>query len=191
MLVRNQDRYTDKWGYLDEAGKNVIDCIFDEATEFQGTHALTLWKGKWRIIDKSGKEVVVFLNSYSSMSFLCKGLIRVGRNQGIEPEEVKKGVINYKEEVIVDCKYQYIGTYCGFLICNNVISRKVEVIEEMEYVGCEVESTIFTVDGERIKGPEIIKDSVEFRLEGLQLSTVCDAKFVKEAIGSGLYKRSY
>ena len=187
MVVRVHDWSSDKWGYINGYGQKVVDCIYDKATEFYGEHALVLWSGTlpnggdvWFMIDKAGKEVALFCNKYSHMSFLSKDLIRVN-SIATEPEDVKKGVINFQEKVIVECKYEYIGSYCGYIICNNIISREVGLgaEEEYMYLDCEVESTIYTATGEKLKGPDRIKTSVEWYSEHESLSTVCDSEFIR------------
>ena len=48
----------DRWGYIDKAGKYVINPQFDDAWPFEDGLALVEIDGKWGVIDKSGKYVI-------------------------------------------------------------------------------------------------------------------------------------
>ncbi len=47
-----------KYGFIDETGKEVIPCIYDDADSFSGGLANVKKDGKWGYIDKLGKEVI-------------------------------------------------------------------------------------------------------------------------------------
>ena len=49
----------DRWGYMNGAGKLVIEAKYDDATEFNGGHAVVEKKGKFFVIDTQGRETPV------------------------------------------------------------------------------------------------------------------------------------
>jgi hypothetical protein len=50
-----------KWGYVDLYGKLVIECKFDEITEFNSrNNAIVKYMGKWGVVDIKGKTIVDF-----------------------------------------------------------------------------------------------------------------------------------
>ena len=50
----------DKWGYIDQTGKEVIPCAYDDVFGFSEGLALAVKDGKGGYIDKTGKEVIPF-----------------------------------------------------------------------------------------------------------------------------------
>ena len=48
----------DKYGFIDRAGKMVINPQFDEATSFSEGLAAVLLSGKYGFIDRTGKMVI-------------------------------------------------------------------------------------------------------------------------------------
>jgi serine/threonine protein kinase len=77
-------RLNDKWGYIDEKGKLIIDLIYDHADYFMdGLAAVKIGK-KYGYIDKTGKVVIPFKYDIAS-PFLEDGIASVaifGRGDG-------------------------------------------------------------------------------------------------------------
>ncbi len=54
--VRLRDNFTEKWGFIDEEGKEVIGLKYDYAYDFREGLAKVKLNGKWGYIDKDGRE---------------------------------------------------------------------------------------------------------------------------------------
>ena len=68
----------DKWGLIDETGKEIIPCIYDSLYDLDFTkYLLTRVKkdGKWGFIDKTGKEVIPCI--YDDVNTFSEGLASV------------------------------------------------------------------------------------------------------------------
>ena len=48
----------DKWGMIDETGKEVIECKYDWICDFHNGFACVELNDKWGMIDETGKEVI-------------------------------------------------------------------------------------------------------------------------------------
>ncbi len=47
-----------KWGFVDEAGKEVVPCRYDEVRDFNEGLAAVRLGGQWGFVDEAGQEVV-------------------------------------------------------------------------------------------------------------------------------------
>jgi len=45
------------WGYMDEKVNITIPCQYDSVSQFMGGYATALFRGKWGVIDKTGKWI--------------------------------------------------------------------------------------------------------------------------------------
>ena len=91
-----------KWGYLDLNGNILIDCKFDEITEFDiRKNAIVKFNGKWGVIDDQGKSIIPFqfdsIVDYSLQHNLIISII-----------EDKFGLIDFNNKIIIDHEYDKI-----------------------------------------------------------------------------------
>ena len=50
--------FREKWGYIDKAGRYVINALYDEGGIFSTGLAAVLWNGRWGYLDRSGTFVI-------------------------------------------------------------------------------------------------------------------------------------
>lgn len=73
-FVRSNNRF----GYIDNTGKEVIPCQFEEARSFTEGLAGVKKYGKWGYIDKEGNTVIPFI--YDSIMDFSEGLASASKN---------------------------------------------------------------------------------------------------------------
>lgn len=73
-----------KWGYSDPTGKNVIECEYDIATEFNEYGFASIKKGeKWGVVSENGKIIIeptYELDTYYFPQFIGKYLLTQSEN---------------------------------------------------------------------------------------------------------------
>jgi hypothetical protein len=91
-----------KWGYLDLNGNILIDCKFDEITEFDSRkNAIVKFNGKWGVIDNKGKSIIPFeFDSIVDYSLQHNLIISI--------MEDKFGLIDFNNKIIIDHEYDKI-----------------------------------------------------------------------------------
>lgn len=88
------------YGYMDETGREVIPPVYDENTDFSDGYA-AVWKdGKWKMIDKTGKDVFPDYEE-SGWRYFPDGLYKVKKNG-------KWGVTDRQHKEVVACQYDDI-----------------------------------------------------------------------------------
>jgi hypothetical protein len=88
-----------KWGYIDLKGSLVIECKFDEITEFDSRrNAKVKFNGKWGVIDVQGKSIIPFVFDNIVDYDMENELI-------ISTFEDKFGLINFKGNTIINFEY--------------------------------------------------------------------------------------
>ena len=88
-----------KWGMIDETGKEVIECKYNNVDDFHNGFARVVLNGKWGIIDETGKVVVEC--KYDYIGLFNDGFARVELND-------KWGYIDETGKEVIECKYDYI-----------------------------------------------------------------------------------
>ena len=104
-----------KWGYVDTNGQLVIECKYDEITEFDFENkAIVKFNGYWGIINQEGKTVIDFkyeiIRRYES------------KNNIIAKFNGNWGIINQLDKIVIDFKYDKIIDYnldYNTIICKN------------------------------------------------------------------------
>ena len=132
-------------------------------------YSLVCREGKWYMVNYAGVEVFTFEKTFVYMSLLRNGLIKV-KHSSNGNASLKYGVINLNEEVLVEHNYDYIEMYNGYIVCNNLIWEGRRFDHDMEEwcYGCEVESTIYSQAGKKLKGP----NAQEWILLGVDSTTL-------------------
>ena len=97
----------DKWGYLDNQGKEAIPCRYESASRFSEGLAAVSQNGKYGFIDRGGKLVLPF--TYDGADSFWKGICAVNQNG-------KWGLIDRDGEVIVPFRYDAISNTGGTLL---------------------------------------------------------------------------
>lgn len=92
-----------KWGFIDEAGNEIINPKYDEAGTFSEDATPVKFNGKYSLIDKTGKEIILpkkydFINSFS------EGLASV-------VYKYKWGFIDRNGKEIIPLKYETVGAF--------------------------------------------------------------------------------
>lgn len=120
-LVKNEEG---KYGYINEKGKEVIECEYDMANDFSPNGLATVGSLKpgyedseekrydWTCIDASGEEVLS-LDQYVDVDyeFDDNGLLGVAIEKGIDingDPELLWGFINESGEEVIPCQYTEI-----------------------------------------------------------------------------------
>lgn len=91
-----------KWGFIDTAGKWVIDPQFEQTGIFADGFAPVLVGGRWGYIDRNGKFVVN--PQYDSAQEFHEGFARIQSNG-------KVGFVNTKCKMVVDAKYNWASVF--------------------------------------------------------------------------------
>jgi len=94
-------KLSEKWGYIDKNGNEIIPVKYDFANNFTDGLALVGLAGKYGFIDTAGKEVIPI--KYSSILNFSEDLLKVEL-------EGKYGIINKTGKEVVLIKYEGIGT---------------------------------------------------------------------------------
>ena len=92
-LVRKNGKY----GFVDDKGKEIIPCIYDDANSFSEGYATVVKDEKTGVVDKNGKLVVPY--KYDYIGDFSNGIACVKNNN-------KCGYINYKGEEVIPLKYE-------------------------------------------------------------------------------------
>jgi uncharacterized protein YqkB len=72
-------KLSDKWGFIDSVGKEVIPIKFQEAGSFSDGMARVKLNDKWGFINQAGKEVIP-IKYQATHTFFVDGLLRVKWN---------------------------------------------------------------------------------------------------------------
>ena len=91
--------YDDKYGFMDKAGKLVIDTKYDRAEDFLDGLARVSINDKWGFIDKSGKVIIKI--KYDEANDFLDGFARVKLND-------KWGFIDKNGEIINEIRYDKV-----------------------------------------------------------------------------------
>jgi hypothetical protein len=102
-LGRNRDQY--KAGFIDRAGRVVIEPYFEDVTPFQEGLASVRLNGKWGVIDPSGMQVIPGISS-----------IPLKFSEGrAEFSDGLRGVLAASGNIVVNPKYEAVGEFRGSL----------------------------------------------------------------------------
>ena len=112
IVIRNG-----KKGYVNEAGKEVIPCQYDDCKPFHNGLAATKKNSKWQYIDSTGKTVITtnfaFAGNFSNgYAFVSNG---------------KQGLINETGKLIFPCEYDDID--CGSGIVALLSKGKLTILD--------------------------------------------------------------
>lgn len=91
-----------KWGYIDEAGRQIVSCIYDSARNFSEGVAAVEQGGKWGYIDKTGATAVPM--EYDAVDSFSEGLAAVRRNW-------KYGYIDRSNTMVVALEYDAADSF--------------------------------------------------------------------------------
>lgn len=93
-----------KWGFINEAGEEVIPCIYDEVWAFSRGLVRVQLKGKWGFINNEGEEIIPCIFDY--MGFMDEvGVATVELNG-------KYGYYNKDGQEVVPCIYDSAHDFC-------------------------------------------------------------------------------
>lgn len=127
-------RKDNKWGYINNKGKIIIDLKYDEAYAFRDGHALVVLGSKSMIIDKKGSPVIDN-DDYELYRDYETGLV-------IFIEDEKYGLMDLKGEVLSKKAYDDITAFSeglAFVKLDDkygIINNKGEIIVEPIYDDC-------------------------------------------------------
>ncbi len=119
----------DKWGYIDKAGKLVINPQFDQAGEFHEGMALVEFGGKSAYIDKTGKiaftegadlffEGLVSSHTSSTEGFPTDSVLLWQRfSEGLLPVYVgeKMGYVDKSGQIVIKATFDMVKGFSGGL----------------------------------------------------------------------------
>lgn len=127
------DRKTDKYGFVDKSGNEVITCKYDYANIFSDGLAKVRMNGKCGFIDKNGNEVVPC--KYDYIGSLNEGLyvVRVG-----DEKTGKWGFIDRTGKELVPCMYDWAGDFADGMAIVRVGNRKTRKYGFVDKTGKEV-----------------------------------------------------
>ena len=115
----------DKWGYVNDNGKIVIDLQFDGAKEFSGGLAAVKQQGKWGFIDKLGimKIQPQFSEVFSGFS---ESLAAVQSPQG-------KGYIDKHGILLLPRDSRYLGPFKNGVAEIHEVKKKLNIWSSLAY----------------------------------------------------------
>ena len=101
----------DKWGFVDESGKEIIPFTYDEVGEFSEGLARAMMIGKfgwhyWGFIDKTGKVIIPL--KYNGVGDFSEGLARAMISRG---GFLDWGFIDKTGKEVIPLKYSYVGDF--------------------------------------------------------------------------------
>jgi hypothetical protein len=97
-------RLNDKWGLIDETGKEVIPLKYDDIIFFSEGLVWVQLNDKWGLIDRTGKEVISLKYDNIYIEDFPEGLAAVKLDG-------KWGFIDETGKEIIPVKYDYIGDF--------------------------------------------------------------------------------
>lgn len=95
-------KYNDKFGYIDESGKEICDTKYDIAENFINGFAILKYKGKYGFIDKNGNEICEI--KYDDVHDFCEGFAAVKLDD-------KWAFIDKTGNLICDFKYTAVSDF--------------------------------------------------------------------------------
>ena len=138
----------DKYGYINQEGKEVIPLVFESATFFEDNFATVRLDGKWGVIDRNGNRLVDF--KYNYLGTFNNGTV-------IAKKRKKWGTIDHTGKTILPFKYKYLTHFNVSDIALakkgkkwGVINSKGDVIAPFKY-GFDIEfETLFDLCDEYV-----------------------------------------
>ncbi|SEA56305.1 WG containing repeat-containing protein [Flavobacterium gillisiae] len=109
-VVKNEVDSDEKFGFIDNTGKEIVPLIYDFANSFSENLAavgvgktvirvddgLRIFKGKYGFIDRTGKVVIPMI--YDEVGYFSEGLVRVKLNG-------KFGYVNKEGKIVIPLEY--------------------------------------------------------------------------------------
>ena len=130
-------KYNDKFGYIDENGKEICDIKYDIAENFCNGFAIVKYKGKYGFIDKNGNEICEI--KYDNVREFCEGFAEVCIN-------AKWAFIDETGKEICDFKYTDVSAFHnGFAIiwiydnCSFIDKNGKEICDFIYSSACDFE----------------------------------------------------
>lgn len=103
-LIRTKIRQDDHWGFVDEAGKVVVPCIYNAVTYYQeGLACVESDKLKWGFVDPNGNEVIPC--KWEDVGFFSEGLAYAEDAFG------RIGFIDKKGKVVIPCQWEDAASF--------------------------------------------------------------------------------
>ena len=96
------EKESEKSGYIDKSGNEIIPCIYDSAGSFNDDLAAVCKDGKWGYINSRNETIIPF--EYDAAYGAASGLAVVGIGN-------KFGLIDYSNSVIIPFVFDDISTY--------------------------------------------------------------------------------
>ncbi|MBL4585993.1 MAG: WG repeat-containing protein [Flavobacteriales bacterium] len=93
------------WGYLNTAGKLVIDAKYEKAHPFVDGHAAVKSGGTWVILDKEGKETAIDLKGALDVRKFSEGLAP------IQSADKLLGFVNAEGKVVIEAQFKAVGYF--------------------------------------------------------------------------------
>ena len=110
-LIPDQNK-KGKWGYVDNAGKKIINYDYDHANAFIDGRALVKKGDKWGYINERGKEVIKI--KFTEIGTWNGSYCKVGEGGKVEDGVVtgaKYGYIDRSGEYVLKTEYDEIGPF--------------------------------------------------------------------------------
>ncbi len=103
-------KYKGKYGFMDETGKIVIPCQWEEVEQFnEGLAKVKDFNGKWGFVDKTGR--IVTPCKWQKAVFFSEGLAMVQNQKG------KYGFIDIIGKEVIPCKWERAIRFIEGLAC--------------------------------------------------------------------------
>ena len=116
---RSAARRGDAWGYLNEAGEEVIPFLYDGAYPFCPEGVAWVEKDhKYALIDLEGRAITPF--QYDCSGTFYKGLTVASRDE-------RYGIINFRGEVVLPLTYYYCEPFQEGLACVQEVAPDAEL----------------------------------------------------------------
>jgi hypothetical protein len=103
-----------KWGFIDQTGKEVIPCKYDNSRSFSEGLASVELNGKWGFINKTGNEIISL--KYDNADSFFDGLAIVTLND-------KCGFINKTGKPVIQYKYDEVSSFVNGIAEVSLIKR--------------------------------------------------------------------
>ena len=97
LMIVGKDK---KYGYIDEAGKEIVEPKYDDAWNFREGLAKVEKDGKLGFIDKAGNEIIE--PKYDDVDEFKEGIARVKKDG-------KYSIIDKKGEIVFSLKYNNLS----------------------------------------------------------------------------------
>jgi hypothetical protein len=110
-VILVQKKNTDKYGYINKNGDEVIPCIYDHIYEDyqdkKNSRIIVTLKGKYGILSLNNNVIIPCMYEYITPLTFIDGLFKAKLND-------KYGIIDMSNNIVVDFQYSDLDNYFGY-----------------------------------------------------------------------------